>query len=272
MRLPKLALFLILTAIAFSGAFFTYEYSMQRTPESQLSQKQSWSTVFQADFESGSFRPYFNDVLVTSCGANDTITKTLAHTGQYSEHDHYNGGPCTENIRSYPTEAFPIAMSTFYVELWVYVPAVNLTDWVSFATLHLTDDTFITIDSNRVRELHVYNGALQDITTQVNPIKWPFDAWFKIGIFGELNPGFNSTIILYQDDVPVVDFNGYTGHGILGRMHLGLYLGKNQGAFNVYNDDIKVLTPYGSSQTPPLETIMIISVSDLREAVGGRDG
>jgi len=204
---------------------------------------QVWRTVFNASFQSGNVTDYFNDSVVATCGAVDNASLTQVHNGLFAEFDYYDGGPCGENVRAYPTEQLSTPLAVFYLNIWVYVPEVKLTDWVSFITLHLTDDTFITVDSNMQRQLHLWSKITGN-TFQIAPVAWPFDKWFQIGILGRLQPGTtNSTIIVYQNGTPIITFTGDTGNGLLGRMHFGLYTGPEQWTFSVYNDDITLMTP-----------------------------
>jgi hypothetical protein len=107
----------------------------------------------------------------------------------------------------------------------------------------LSDGTFITVDSSTKQALHLFveggNGGRRGNFYQINPIKWPFNTWFSIGVRVNLHPGSeNSSITVYQNDVPIINFTGYAGDGLLWQMHFGLYTGENQSQFAVYNDNI----------------------------------
>ena len=202
---------------------------------------QVWRVLFNASFESGNITDYFNDSVVTTCGAVDNITSTMVHSGHYAEIDYYDGGSCGENIRAYPTESITNAPTDFYLNLWVYVPQAKLTDWVSFITLHLSDDTFITLDSNTQRQLHLWN-KITGITYQSGAVTWPFSEWFELGIRAHIQPGtLDYTIVVYQNNTPIISYTGDTGNGQLAHVHLGLYAGPNQGDFTVYNDDLLLM-------------------------------
>lgn len=193
--------------------------------------------VWSANFESGTEKD-FNDTDVNACGGMNAVSTLRVHSGTYAGYYNYTGGSTNDNCRAYPTEVLSSNPSQFLLELWVYVPKVQLRDWVSFATLHLSDDTFITIDSNARQQIHLYMTG-GEITEQAKPITWSFDTWFKIGIRGDLHPGTtDSKITVYQDDVPIINFTGFAGNGLLWRMHFGLYISSKQGTFAVYNDDI----------------------------------
>ncbi len=199
--------------------------------------------VWSATFESGSWYTYFDAGMQTSCGAVNSISHRLSFIGKYAGYYYHFGGKCSENIRAYPHEELQTTLTKFRLQVMVYVPSVTLLDWVSFMTMHLTDGTFITIDSTG-QVLHMWDGALQEgsrTIQQLNPISWPFNRWFNLTVVANLKPGAdNSHIVLYQNSVKVIDYTGYAGNGSLRLMHFGLYTGSTQATFNVYNDEIRL--------------------------------
>ena len=206
---------------------------------SQLSTTTTGQLVWSASFASGT-EAEFNGTDVTTCGATSSVSSLQTHGSAFAGYYYDSGGPFTENCRAYPTEMLSLNPSSFVVQVWVYVPAVTLNDWVSFLTLHLTDGTFITVDSNTKQALHLFVQGVGDFY-QASPIKWPFNTWFSIGVDADLQPGLqNASITVYQNDVPIINYTGYAGDGLLWQMHFGLYTGEGQGHFAVYNDDITV--------------------------------
>ncbi len=205
--------------------------------------------VWSATFESGSWLPYFDSEPSTTCGAVNTVSATVHFEGHYSGYYYHTGGICNESIRAYPREQLNKTLTNFRLQVMVYVPSVLITDWLSFITMHLSDGSFITVDSSLMNidgvvqpVLHLWNGALpvgSRIIKQVDPVAWSFDEWLNLTIVGSLRPGKDSSgITLYQDGRIVINYVGYAGNGSLEWMHFGLYTGPEQAIFAVYNDDI----------------------------------
>jgi len=106
------------------------------------------------------------------------------------------------------------------------------------------------------------------IVYQAQPVKWPLDRWFKIGIQGDLQPGTaDSRITVFQDGVAIINYVGNLGDQAtgLGQMHFGLYTGPNQGAFAVYNDAISASQT--AMVTPSKSTIQVsVKLASLTRA------
>jgi hypothetical protein len=199
------------------------------------------------------------------------------HNAKFAGYYYYVGGPngevddASKSIRAYPCEMIDPnnRPATFYVQLWVYVPSVvngtkvSFPSWISFASLWLNlppsspwngpDAIPLTINSFNNRQLALWLGPLKPSNSsgpneqyyryQTNPITWPFDKWFSIGIYGELHPGTaNSKIILYQDGIPVIQWMGDLGSYStgLGQIHFGLYADPLQATIAIYNADVEV--------------------------------
>jgi hypothetical protein len=226
------------------------------------------SVIWSASFEAGD-QSEFNGGVEQVGGANATVSSSIRYNGDYSGY-YYYVGPWrgADHHDSYPLEYISgVKVPNFLVQLWVYVPSrvsgqsVTITDWVSFATIWVNEGAWryalpITVDGARAGgwagpELllipHML-GENQSGIIQTNPLQWPFDKWFKIGIEVDLRPGTaNSNITVYQDDLAVISWTGDLGNkglsgpvtfdGLSG-MHFGLYTGWGQGTFAVYNDAI----------------------------------
>jgi hypothetical protein len=220
---------------------------------------ESPSVLWSASFESGDPVSEFDSGGVnTAGGAIAAISSSVRYDGTYSGY-YYYVGPAGggQSRRAYPSYYMTAPNAPkFLVEMWVYVPSeidgqpVTLTDWVSFASLWIDEGSWrgdiepLTIDSEN-QQLNLWVGMLPAQPRNVyqkEPVKWPFDRWFKIGIQGDLRPGADSTITVFQDDVAIITYVGNLG-GIycgLDEVHFGLYMGANQGTFAVYNDAITV--------------------------------
>ena len=215
------------------------------------------SAIWSADFESGDQSQFSGGPQETG-GAKVVTSSSVQYEGTYSGYYYYAGPPGGEKRNAYPAHYLSGERpSKFLVELWVYVPSnvdgqhVTLTDWVSFATLWVNEGSWrtgecLTVDSNSKRQLNLWMGmfpAEPRVLYQRNPVQWPFDRWFKIGIQGDLRPGTaNSRITVLQDNVAIIDYVGNLGeiYDGLDEMHFGLYMSADQGAFAVYNDAIVV--------------------------------
>lgn len=144
-------------------------------------------------------------------------------------------------------------LANFRLDMWIYVPSavngqkVTLTDWVSFASFQLggsngAADQIFTVDSSTQRriQLWVTDGHKSITQAKTSVVQWQFDTWLKLTVEAYVNRTIN-TIIVYQDDVRLLSYTGSLGApGLLSYMHFGLYIGKKQGAFAIYNDDISL--------------------------------
>jgi hypothetical protein len=217
--------------------------------------------VWSAGFETGNAKQ-FNDtsILAQPSSVTLSVSKQVAETGQYSAYYTYVGSTHTGiSLRGYQTEVLSQRLPIFYVEFWVYVPSnvngkqVHITpDWISFASLWVNQDgsdtggTPICVNSDSGQQIHVNVHPINKILFSTNPIKWPFDRWFSIGIYGELHPGTaNSKLIIYQNGQQIISFVGDLGLSSdgLGQMHFGLYASDTQGTLSIYNDNIQVYSP-----------------------------
>ena len=244
-------------------------------------------TLWSADFESqtqGEFNGYQK---LEVGGAIVATSSSTAYQGTYSGYyyEGASGGP--DDRRAYPTQILSPRPPKFLAEVWIYVPSsvngqpVSLTDWISFISIWLNDGGSnaginpITVDSlsGARRELSLWVGMLSlpysdRIVYQAQPVKWPLDRWFKIGIQGDLQPGTaDSRITVFQDGVAIINYVGNLGDQAtgLGQMHFGLYTGPNQGAFAVYNDAISASQT--AMVTPSKSTIQVsVKLASLTRA------
>lgn len=203
----------------------------------------------------------FNDTSIQDQPSNVMLatSKQIVQAGHYSAYYAYIGSPPGVDLRGYPTEDVSPSLKTFYVLLWVYVPSkvsgkqVKITpDWISFASLWLNDGGSSTgadpicINSDSSRTLHMNVHMINEILYSASSIQWPFNTWFSIGIYGQLNPGTaNSQLIIYLNGQQIISFVGNLGPASdgLSQMHFGLYAAATQGTFAVYNDNIQLYIP-----------------------------
>ncbi|HKT22454.1 MAG TPA: hypothetical protein VJR06_07605 [Nitrososphaerales archaeon] len=206
----------------------------------------------------------------TDGGATSTVSSTFAYAGTHSAY-FYNSGSTGSTKDGYPLNEWTTTTPSHYrVQLWIYVPStfngspVQFTDWVSFMTLWLNPGFWqtaypVTIDGvqsgggARQITMNLYPYSLNYATyhiTQKNPISWPLDQWWQLAVECDLHPGSNSTITIYQNNVPIISWTGNLGTTGSGSapvtydgiydMHMGLYVGPSQGAFAIYNDDVEI--------------------------------
>jgi hypothetical protein len=219
--------------------------------------------VWSSGFETGISRT-FNDTSIQDqpSGVALSISTQVAHTGSYSAYYSYVGSqnPGLDYMAGFPTEILSQRLPTFYVQFWVYVPSkvngqqVHLTsDWICFAGLWVnqggsdTGGRTINVNSDSSQELrihvHMLDPSPSAIVYQSHPVKWAFNEWFSIGIYGELHPGTaNSKLIIYQNGQEIISWVGDLGLASdgLGQMHFGLYASNTQGTIGFYNDDLEV--------------------------------
>jgi len=199
--------------------------------------------VWVASFKGGNWASYFNAGFQTSCNATISTSNKVHYADPYSGYYSHTGPVCDQPVRAYPHEQVTPTLTDYAIMVWVYVPSVTLTDWVSFVTMHMSDETFITVDSTQ-QVLHLWNNALPlnaRVIPQQNPIQWSFNTWFNIRVEAHLKPGtVNSQVTVYQNNMKIINFVGNTGNGSLWYMHFGLYTGPKQTTFSVYNDNIQL--------------------------------
>jgi len=216
--------------------------------------------VWFAGFENSSYVE-FNDTSVQDQPSwlQLFFSNQIVHSGRESSGYKYVGSPQGFDLRGYQTEVLSPRLQTFYVVFWVYVPSsvnghrVQITsDWISFASLWLnqggsdTGGQVLAINSDSSHTIHVNVHMINKILFPANPIKWPFDRWFSIGVYGELHLGTtNSKLVFYQNGQQIISWTGDLGivSDGLGQMHFGLYAANTQGTIAVYNDDIQVYAP-----------------------------
>lgn len=254
--------FLLLTSTtALVALNVTLVYGIDSGPPSGVS-------VWSADFESGDQGAWNWYAEQQPQNAIISVSSQTINNGGYSGYYYYLGNPNGkgDSIRAYPSEILDPRPATFYVQFWVYVPSVvngqqvKIANWVSFASLWLNSPPAypwngpsvnpITIDSFTNQQLALWLGPLKTSSGpsdpyyvyQTNPITWPFDKWFSIGVFGIIQPAGNSSIIVYQNGVQIIKYVGNLGADCtgLGQMHYGLYADPAQATIAFYNDDINV--------------------------------
>jgi hypothetical protein len=215
--------------------------------------------VWYADFASGSNDPYFNpptDSLreYNTCSGTISVVAVDTRGGRYVGYYSSPGGS-TDSCREYPLKSFHpyLSLSDFLVELWVYVPSVQVNDWISFITVAFANGEVITVNiwtptSYRAGQaLYVYSDQLFDKWGLYQPndgtaILVPFDRWVKIGLEVHFrSPQQASSVVVYQDDEPVIKWSPKTVSTTtpsISSLHFGLYTGAQQGPFSIYNSDI----------------------------------
>jgi len=227
------------------------------------------TVVWSSGFETGDFSEW-TDNYDYRTGAVGIVTSSFQHSGTYSNYAYYVGPPGGDNRRAYPSYYPPTYRPAhFLIELWVYVPSVvngetvKLTDWSSFISIWVSKGFWqeaypITVDSvwwanGRNQELMMNLHMLPNgVLLQTNPIKWPFDKWFKIGLEVDLHPGTaNTRVTVYQDNIAIINWVGDLGNTSVGYSgtvtydglsdsHFGFYAGNKQGTLAFYNDDIVI--------------------------------
>jgi len=208
--------------------------------------------VWSANFETGN-NSQFNGPQASTCNSGIVgVSTTIIHSGHYAGY-YYGKGAGSGVCREYPSEFISNSqpLTDFYWNMWVYVPSVKLTDWVSFATFapgnrstSLLSLVPFTIDSSTGRELHLYVDVLplgQRIILQNlvrKAVQWPLNAWFQISVTAHGLGTPNADIIVNQNGIPIIHYHGKLLNGPLTIVHFGLYMGGGQSAFSVLNDDI----------------------------------
>lgn len=245
----------------------------------------SGPVLWSCDFESGSMQstgtdcfnvpnPSTQDVCPNSNNPG-VVESSIVHSGKYAGYYASDGTVLSAVCRSYwnvqfgalGTPVLPaVTTDDFYIEAWVYVPSVNLTSWVSFMTVSfgssgtptINVDSDVAISSGRslyVADHGFTNAAGSVYFRQSNPIPWPFDAWFKIGLELHLRSSDEpSTYTLYQNNVPVLSVTtnfdpSYAFLPNLDHMHFGLYMDAANSHFSVYNDDLLLMDLSGANST-----------------------
>ena len=206
------------------------------------------------------------------------VESSIVHSGKYAGYYYSNGTEPGALCRSYWNVQFgpegkpvlpAVRTNDFYVDEWVYVPSVNLTSWVSFMTISfdpsgiptINVDSDVALSSGRsiyIADHGFTNAGGSVYFRQPNPVTWPFDTWFKIGLELHLRPsGEPSRYTLYQNDIPVVSVttnfdSSYAALQNLDHMHFGLYMDGANNYFSIYNDDLVLedLSASANSTTP----------------------
>jgi hypothetical protein len=136
--------------------------------------------------------------------------------------------------------------------MWVYVPAVTLTNWISFATFGAEDEIPpsqgmpFTLDANPNRVMHLYVGVQPNGKRIINqnlvrqPLKFPFNTWFHLELIAHGIGSAGADITFYFNSTPIIHFHGLVLAGPLVAVHFGLYVGGGQPPITVYNDDILI--------------------------------
>lgn len=218
--------------------------------------------IWYANFASGTNYPYFNpatDGLPYRDTCNGVITvvqnsQRAGYVGSYGVQVVPSG---TDSCREYPVKSWhpALALTDFYVELWVYVPSLIIKDWISFATVAFDNGAVITVnmwtqDTSRPGQaLYVHTESL---FTKSDVNQWnagtgstvlvPFNKWFKVGLEVHFKaPNQASAVIVYQNDVMVIKWSPIAVSKTfpsISAVHFGLYAGAQQGSFSMYNSDI----------------------------------
>lgn len=227
------------------------------TTQTTLTTTPSKRLLWSADFESGNQNSYFNapnrQNIVPGNNPGE-VTTNIVHSGKYAGYYYITSNPSGGWVRDYWamdwTGNQPVTHD-FIVEAWIYLPKQNITSCVSFITIGFNGYHSITIDLDRNslpnRYLKIYASTIlfanQDGYQSIAPkVQLPFDKWVKLDVEVHYRPSAQlSNIILYQDDVKIVDFKTYAlgaQPSNLLNLHFGLYCGAEQQTLTVYNDDL----------------------------------
>ncbi len=208
--------------------------------------------VLDVNFETGN-NSQLNGQLQNTCTSGAVaVSSTNVHSGGYAGYYSGQGNAtstsksCREynmlNLNMKPYAAVG-PMTNFYFKMWVYIPKVTIPSWISFATFGSGDGLPFTVDGNNHNQIQLFVSIVGNkVFTQnlVSPaVVFPFDRWFSISLVARNVGGQTSQITIYQDDVPIINYQGLLLANPMAYAHFGLYMSNKQPSLTLYNDDVQ---------------------------------